>query len=187
MLLLLLNEKIIWTLEECISILKQHHLRLKGWLISEELVASVTLRVLSLVSLHWNIKVKMKATLKNAKWAHHFITLNFRYKIWQEKHARLKYSEFFYYTDKHPKWFIKIPGPRIFTGAIHQRIQTADKELTETKMIEFLSKEPESVSGKNKKLLCLIQFIWSSDSENTAASIAIISLLEFLIFIRKCP
>ena len=54
-------------------------------------------------------------------------------------------------------------------------------------MIEFLSKEPESVSGKNKKLLCLVQFIWSSDSENTAASIAIISLLEFLIFIRKCP
>ena len=84
-------------------------------------------------------------------------------------------------------WFIKIPGPRIFTGAIHQMIQTADKELTETKMTEFLSKEPECVSGKNKKLLCLVQFIWSSDSENTAASITIISLLEFLIFIRKCP
>ena len=54
-------------------------------------------------------------------------------------------------------------------------------------MIEFLSKEPECVSGKNKKLLCLVQFIWSSDSENTAASITIIFLLEFLIFIRKCP
>ena len=39
--------------------------------------------------------------------------------------------------------FIKIPGPRIFTGAIHQMIQTADKELTETEMTEFLSEEPE--------------------------------------------
>lgn len=38
---------------------------------------------------------------------------------------------------------LRIPSPRISTGAIHQIIQTADKELTETAMTEFLSKEPE--------------------------------------------
>lgn len=116
-----------------------------------------------------------------------FITSNFAYKIWQGKYIQPKYSKPFYYTDKHPKQFIKIPGPRIFARAIHQVIYAADKELTETEMIEFLSKEPEWVSGKNKKLLCHVQFIWSSDSKNTAPSIIIIFLSKVLIFIRKCP
>lgn len=55
----------------------------------------------------------------------------------------MKYSEFFYYIEKHPKLFIKGPDPRIFTRAVHQILRTADKELTKTEMTDFLSKEPE--------------------------------------------
>lgn len=67
----------------------------------------------------------------------------------------------------------------------HQIIQTADEELTKMKMTEFLSKEPDEVSGKNKKLLYHVQFIWSSGSKSTGASIVIISLSQVLIFIKE--